>query len=305
MIDVKKVDEVMYRDRYIKHCYTDYEFVWECIRNKKDALEEAIVVKRDKFDENDTFTHLAIVEAMLMDYENIDMDVYNKLVSLIYSNQDLARIVLNGAANGGYSFLLFTLFNHDLVLTEEMKAFAVNEAMNKIGTSRWYKRREEYSAELVRQGVTDDKTVQMEIDGCVVPMGAKTGCEYLYSMMAGLSEELAHGTGEFDIRYQILRNPNWTREEKEKLVYEFYVKDDVYDEYLELWEWGIINDDVNCRDGVPVLDKSELSYYTYDELLAFFGNEKDAKYLYDEIEFCKMMHQIRPQEWERDFPLKK
>ena len=31
----------------------------------------------------------------------------------------------------------------------------------------------------------------------------------------------------------------------------------------------------------------------------------DAKYLYDEIEFCKMMHQIRPQEWERDFPLKK
>ena len=35
MIDVKKVDEVMYRDRYIKHCSADYDFVWECIRNNK------------------------------------------------------------------------------------------------------------------------------------------------------------------------------------------------------------------------------------------------------------------------------
>ena len=130
MIDVKKVDEVMYRDRYIKHCYADYEFVWECIRNKKDSLEEAIVVKRDKFDENDTFTHLAIVEAMLMDYENIDKDVYNKLVSLIYSNQDLARIVLNGAANGGYSFLLFTLFNPILRASFSLKFLISHKSNN-------------------------------------------------------------------------------------------------------------------------------------------------------------------------------
>ena len=305
MIDINKVDEIMYRDRYIKHCYDDYNFVWDCIKKNTSMLEDAIIVKRDKFDESDTFSHLAIVEAMLMDHESVDKDVYNKLVNLIYSNTDLARIVLNGAANGGYSFLLFTLFNYDLKLTEEMKNFAVNEALNKIGTSRWYERLEEYSKQLDEAGVTDDQTVKMDLDGCVVPIGAKSGCKHLYHMFASLSEELAHGSGEFDIRYQILRNPNWSIQEKEKLVYEFFVEDSVYDEFLDQWQWGIINDEVcNTTEGC-LLDISELSYYTYEDLLKIFGNEKDAKYIYEEIEFCRMMHKIRPQEWERDFALKK
>ncbi len=305
MIDGKKIDDVMYRDRYIKHCYDDYNFVWECIRKNKSVLEEAIVVKRDKFDENDTFTYLSIVEAMLMDYENIDSDIYNKLVDLIYSNKDLCRIVLNGAANGGYSFLLFTLFNHGLVLSEDMKALAVDEAMNKIGTSRWYKKRADYSAELDRQGITNDKTVNMDLDGCVVPIGAKAGLEHLHYMFSSLSDELAHGSGEYDIRYHILRNPNWNVEEKSSLVYDFFVSDETYDEFLELWEWGIVNDDICYFDGVPLLDKSELYFYSYDDLVKILGNEKDAKYIYDEIEFCRRMHKIRAQEWERDFVLKK
>ena len=305
-MDTFKIDEILYRDRYIKHCYEDYNFVWNIIKNDRDILNKAIEVKRDKFNENDTFTHLAIVELMLINYEDVPSDIYNKLVNLIYSNPDLARIVLDGAANGGYSFLLYTLFNYDLELTQEMKEFAQSEAMNKIGTTLWRMKRREYSSFLDEAGVSDDITVNMNIDGMDLPIGAKSGCEYLHYMFSTLSDELAHGTGEYDIRYHILRNPNWSVDEKEKLVYEFFESQETYDEFLELWEWGIINDYVNyINDCVPCLDKSDLYYYTFEDLCDIYGNADTAKYIYDEIQFCKLMHDIRPQEWEREFVLKK
>lgn len=305
-MDTFNIDEMLYRDRYIKHCYEDYNFVWDIIKNDRNILNKAIEVKRDKFNENDTFTHLAIVELMLVNYEDVPSDIYNKLVNLIYSNTDLARIVLDGAANGGYSFLLYTLFNYDLELTQEMKEFAQSEAMNKIGTTLWRKKRREYSSSLDEAGVSDDITVNMNIDGMDLPIGAKSGCEYLHYMFSTLSDELAHGTGEYDIRYHILRNPNWSVEEKEKLVYEFFESQETYDEFLELWEWGIINDYVNyINDCVPCLDKSDLYYYTIEDLCDIYGNADTAKYIFDEIQFCKLMHEIRPQEWEREFVLKK
>ena len=249
---------------------------------------------------------MAIVELMLINYEDVPSDIYNKLVNLIYSNPDLARIVLDGAANGGYSFLLYTLFNYDLELTQEMKEFAQSEAMNKIGTTLWRMKRREYSSFLDEAGVSDDITVNMNIDGMDLPIGAKSGCEYLHYMFSTLSDELAHGTGEYDIRYHILRNPNWSVDEKEKLVYEFFESQETYDEFLELWEWGIINDYVNyINDCVPCLDKSDLYYYTFEDLCDIYGNIDTAKYIYDEIQFCKLMHDIRPQEWEREFVLKK
>lgn len=305
-MDFFKIDEILYRDRYIKHCSSDYEFVWNMIKDNSDVLNDSIKVKRDKFNENDTFNHLAIVEAMLMNYECINSDIYSRLVNLVYSNTDLARIVLNGAANGGYSFLLFTLFNHDLVLSDEMKKFAVSEAMNKIGTSLWYKKCEEYSSELDDKGINDEQTVNMNLDGMDIPIGAKSGCKYLFYMFSGLSDELAHGTGEFDIRYHILRNPNWSIEEKKELVYEFFPNDNTYDEYLELWEWGIINDKVNYIDDcVPCLDKSDLYYYTFEDLVSIYNNVDTAREIMDEINFCRMMHEIRPQQWEMEFVLKK
>ncbi len=305
-MDTFKIDEILYRDRYIKRCYEDYNFVWDIIKNDRNILNKAIEVKRDKFNENDTFTHLAIVELMLINYEDVPSDIYNKLVNLIYSNTDLARIVLDGAANGGYSFLLYTLFNYDLELSQEMKEYAQSEAMNKIGTTLWRKKWREYSSSLDEAGVSDDITVNMNIDGMDLPIGAKSGCEYLHYMFSTLSDELAHGTGEYDIRYHILRNPNWSVDEKEKLVYEFFESQETYDEFLELWEWGIINDYVNyINDCVPCLDKSDLYYYTFEDLCDIYGNADTAKYIYDEIQFCKLMHEIRPQEWEREFVLKK
>jgi hypothetical protein len=301
-----KIDEILYKDKYIRKCSEDYYFIFQGIKNNNEILKEAIEVTRDKFDENDTFNHKAITEAMLLHYEQIDTNIYNELVGKIYSNTDLARIVLDGAANGGYSFLLYTLFNSKLKLTEEMKQFAVKEAMNKIGTTLWYQKRKEYSDSLDKLGITNDETVNMDMDGCIVPIGAKAGCEYLNYMFSTLSDELAHGTGEYDIRYHILRNPNWTKEEKEKLVYEFFENDETYDEYLELWEWGIINDSRNYIDEcMPCLDKSDLYYYSLNDLEKIYNDRNTAQEIYEEIQFCKMMHELRPQQWELDFRLKK
>ena len=64
-------------------------------------------------------------------------EVYDKLVKSIYNNKDIARIVLDGYSNGGFSFLLMSLWNPTLKLTEEQKQFAVSEAMNKIGTVKY------------------------------------------------------------------------------------------------------------------------------------------------------------------------
>jgi hypothetical protein len=56
---------------------------------------------------------------------------------------------------------------------------------------------------------------------------------------------------------------------------------------------------------MPCLDKSELYYYTLDDLIKIYNNVDTAKYIYDEIEFCRLMHKIRPQQWESAYTLKK
>ena len=156
---------------------------------------------------------------------------YNNLINSIYTNTDIARIVMDGAANGGYSFLLMSLWNHNLKLTEEQKAFAVNEAMNKIGTARWQQSEEEFSKKLDDMGINDDNTTFINIDGCINPIGQKSGAQYMNYMFSTLSTTQAHGTGEFDIRYHILRNPNWSLDEKQKLIMDFW-----YDDKTDHWD---------------------------------------------------------------------
>ena len=194
-------------------------------------------VKRDKFDEHDIVKGLTICDSMLIDYNSVDEVAYNNLINSIYTNTDIARIVMNGASNGGYSFLLMSLWNHNLKLTEEQKTFAVNEAMNKIGTTRWQQSEEEFSKKLDDMGISDDE---------------------------------------------------------------------IYDEYLEQWELAIINDLANFKDNpVSQLEKFDLYEYSYEMLLKFYGDKETTDRIWDEIQFCKQMHQLRPQQWELEFTPKK
>lgn len=243
---------------------------------------------------------------MLINYNSVDEVAYNNLVNSIYTNADIARIVMDGAANGGYSFLLMSLWNHNLKLTEEQKAFAVNEAMNKIGTTRFQQSEEEFSKQLDDMCISDDNTTFMNIDGCINPIGQKTGSQYMNYMFSTLSTTQAHGTGEFDIRYHILRNPNWSLDEKQKLIMDFWCDDETYDEYLEQWEWGIINDSANFKDNpVSQLEKFDLYEYSYEVLLKFYSDKETTDRIWDEIQFCKQMHQLRPGQWELEFTPKK
>ena len=67
-------------------------------------------------------------------------------------------------------------------------------------------------------------------------------------------------------------------------------------------EWGVVNDDANYKgEALPQFDKSEMYEYSYEELLKFYGNKETTDRIWDEIQFCKQMHQLRPQQWELEF----
>lgn len=136
MVDIEKLDDILYKSIKGIPRVGDYNEIWSRIKSNPEVLREAVQVKRDKFDEHDVVNGTTICNSMLTDYNSVDEVAYNKLINSIYTNTDIARIVINGAANGGYSFLLMSLWNYNLKLTEKQKTFAVNEAMNKIGTTR-------------------------------------------------------------------------------------------------------------------------------------------------------------------------
>lgn len=306
MVDLEKLDDVLYKSIYGKPRVGDYNEIWSRIKGNPEVLREAVKVKRDKFDENDIVKGLTICDSMLIDYNSVDEVAYNNLINSIYTNTDIARIVMDGASNGGYSFLLMSLWNHNLKLTEEQKAFAVNEAMNKIGTTRWQQSEEEFSKKLDDMGISDDNTTCIDIDGCINPIGQKSGSQYMNYMFSTLSTTQAHGTGEFDIRYHILRNPNWSLNEKQKLIMDFWCDDETYDEYLEQWEYGISNDIVNFKDSPgTLLEKFYLYDYSYEILLKFYGDKDTTDRIWDEIQFCKQMHQLRPKQCELELTPKK
>ena len=290
MIDIKEVDKELYYQKYINKDFDKLNKLWNEVKDNKELLEEAIKVTKDKFGE-DTLESLVICECMLITYDKVDNEVYQKLVNTIYSNEHIARRVLDGAANGGFSFLLYTLFNQKLKLTEEQKAFAVDEAMNKKGTTRYKKIREAYQKELTKQGINDDQTLVVDLDGMTTPVGAHAFNTYMFSMMYGMSEMLAHGAGDYDIRYHILRNSNWTNEEKKKLIDEFWYNPKVYEERLEQWEWGIIND-AYCND--IILEIYILYDYRYEDILELSLNNKEvADRIWDEINFCRTIKELK------------
>lgn len=307
MIDIEKIDDTLYKSIYGIPRVGDYNEIWSRIKSNSEVLREAVRVKRDKLTEHDMVKGLAICDSMLIDYSSVDEVAYNNLINSIYHNIDVARIVVDGASNGGYSFLLMSLWNHNLKLTEEQKNFAVNEAMNKIGTTRWQQSETEFSKKLDEMGISDNDTTFININGCINPIGQKSGSQCMSYMFSTLSQTQAHGIGEFDIRYYILRNPNWSLDEKQKLIMAFWCDDETYEKYLEQWEWEIINDPANFKGTiVSQLEKNDLYEYSYEILLKFYGDKETTDRIWDEIQFCKQMRELRPQQRKLEFiPQKK
>ena len=51
-------------------------------------LKEAIKLCKDKFNERDTVKAPTIAEQVLYDYQNVDKNIYQELINLIYQNKD-------------------------------------------------------------------------------------------------------------------------------------------------------------------------------------------------------------------------
>lgn len=298
MTKITEIEEKLYTATYGIPKIGNAEEIWNSIKSNNEILSEAIKVEKNKCGDRDILKGIAICEDMLLDFNGVDQKIYQQLINTIFSNQSIARLNLDG----GNSFLLLALINHDLKLTEEQKQFAVSEAMSLIGTTKYKQEQQECSERLDQMGITDDKITYVNFGGSINPVGQKTGMLYMNSLLLSLSETQAHSNGAFDIRYEILRNPNWTLEEKQKLVYDFWEDDETYDEVLEEWEYGIINDPENYKGKLmPQLNIFELHDYTYNELLDFYGNKEITDRIWNEIIFCKQMHELRPQRWEIEY----
>ena len=119
-MNIDKIDRELYKKIYINKDLEAATILWEEIKNNIEILKEAIKPCKDRF-KNQTVRGLTICEQLLFDYKNVDKEVYQELINTIYSNEKIARLVGHGASNGGYSYLLISLFNHDLMLTEQQK----------------------------------------------------------------------------------------------------------------------------------------------------------------------------------------
>ncbi len=279
MIDIEQIENTLYRLMYVLNKRDECIKMWSLIRKYKGILRDAIKIKKDKFNKKDTLSCLTIAEFILRDYKNVDNEIYYELINAIYSNKDIARIVLDGYSNGGYSFLLMSLMNDNLKLTDSQKNFAVRETMNKIGTSRFNKIKGNFYNRVYKEKNNSNNDDNFSKK---------------YNTLYNLNTKVAHGFGHFDIRYYILKNNNWTVEEKKKLVYDFF---DDYEEYLEYfyeWENAIIYDNVNYKDSpMSLLSNDNLYNYSYDELLDFYQDKDTTDRIWKKIDFCKLILSLR------------
>ena len=86
MVDIEKLDDVLYKSIYGRPRVGDYNEILSKIKSNPDILKEAVQVKRDKFNENDIVKGLTIYDSMLIDYKSVDEVAYNHLINSIYTN---------------------------------------------------------------------------------------------------------------------------------------------------------------------------------------------------------------------------
>ena len=173
--------------------------------------------------------------------------------------------------------------------------------MNKKGTIKYEKLEQEYFKnnnykeiiKYIKSGKTIDKKDKKLIGQYF---------DYINNIFC-LSQ--THGNGYFDIRYQILKNPNWSIEEKRKLVYDFYYDDEDWINHLNAFEIRIINDEGISEDSEYFLSPYYLFDYSYEDILKLCINEKIAEKIWAEIEFCRQMNEIRPPKSNKNLVYKK
>lgn len=292
MDSIKDANDALYISEYVNFNHDAYMKIWNRLKSNNSILRESFKIVKNKCGE-ESLQYSSICEAILMDSDSVDSGVYQELVDIIYSNKRAARIVLSDRYD---SFLLLTLMNPNLKLTEEQKRFAVEEANLKYGTVNERTSHEKKMEEYKKSGISIDKKTSIDIGNVVCSMDETEFVSYLDTAFTLLSSSQVHGFGSFDIRYWILRNPNWYDEEKKQLVYDFYAEDEDYTDTMNDWKWDIVNDSANY-DGTtpPPFDIYDLfTDWSYDMLLNFYKDKDIADRIWEDIEFCNKMCNFRP-----------
>ena len=262
----------------LKTMPSEQNIIWQKIKNNSLLLQDAIKVVKNKYN-IDTLKAPYIAMAILLDYENVDPNIYNQLIDIIYSNVNIARYVVDNS-NFGNSLLLMSLFNNNLKLTDEQKNFAVDEAMNKVGTVRYEQKLNEYVSKLKEKKISTLLIEKILLN------------HYIFSV---INANQAHGVDFKDIRYYILRNSSWSFEEKQKLVNDFWFDDKEYSRYVKQWEQEIIKSLAIYRKTyfLPLIDSEDLYLWSYDVLLDFCKDKKVGDDILSSIVFCREMHKLR------------
>ena len=196
-----KIDDRLF-DLIFNHKYDLLLEVWEEIRNNKELLEWAIIPTKNPCGDRDIVNGIAISDLILRDSENVDKDIYQKLVNIVYTNKHIARLGAYEQYEGSY--LMLTIMNPGLKLTEKQKSFAVSEAMEMRGTVKYENKMEDFAKSLDEKGITDEQTIYTSEFG---PVPAKATCIYMSSILSlpdGLENHAS--SGDTDIRYWILRD---------------------------------------------------------------------------------------------------
>ena len=109
MIDIKEIDKELYYQRYIRKDYDKLNKLWNEIKSNKELLEEAIMLTKNKFGE-DTLKSLSICECMLITYDKVDKEVYQKLEKMLKNITSVSKLIENAKTSDQFVYQLFDEF---------------------------------------------------------------------------------------------------------------------------------------------------------------------------------------------------
>ena len=268
--DIEQLDKQLYKYWYFVPRENEVKKIWDYILINPKLQKEAITIVKDT-NELNTVKAPTICHRMLMYYQNVNTEIYQELIQEIYSDIDIARTAVEGdKISGGLSFLLLSLKNNSLKLTEAQKAYAVDEALNKGDSKRSQEQILAFKKELEKNNIND-----FQADPSKLTITEKMRLNLQYCMNKIALNSNIHGYTPFDIRYYILKNPNWTIEEKKSLIKEFWYSEEIFQDYLNAWEETVFDSIYTftelCEDETT---KEELLSLEYDQLLKLTHNKE-------------------------------
>lgn len=255
----KEYDQKLYSTIYSNPKRGSYEELKRQIileQGENGILKNAIKIKTNQ--EGDlTVLAPTICEEILTNPQDVREDIYQELVDLIYISSQIGR---EKAPNMDSSFLVQTLRNHDLILTQDQKNIAVTDALSMPGAIFFMDQ-----GSLKKYNLTN------------------------------------HGLHSFDIRYEILMNPNWRIEEKADLVYRFYNHDLDFHTALEDWKENIVNNSsFYSIHGFEAMHKEKLYEYQEHDFMKYYPLKDQRKNVMEEVRMCELLEQMRPLEKTND-----